>query len=69
MVLKKIQNILGLASAKEVREKFDDEIANIILDERRIVFWRFGVPFGAMFGALVLIVLMVTAQIMRYLYG
>lgn len=69
MILKKIQNILGLASAKEVREKFDEEIANIILDERRIVFWRFGVPFGAMFGAFVLIVLMVTAQIMRYLYG
>lgn len=69
MVLKKIQNILGLASTAEVREKFDEEIANIILEERRIVFWRFGVPFGAMFGAFVLIVLMITAQIMRYLYG
>jgi len=69
MVLNKIQDILGLASSGEVREKFDEEFANIILDERRIVFWRFGVPMGAMFGAFVLIVLMIVTSIMRYLYG
>lgn len=69
MVLKKLQDILGLASADEVYEKFDEEIATVILDERRIVFWRFGVPFGAMFGAFVLILLMIITSIMRYLYG
>lgn len=68
-MIQKIQNFIGLASADEVREKFDDDLAQIILDERRIVFWRLGLPFGAMFGALVLILLMLFSQIMGYLYG
>jgi hypothetical protein len=48
---------MGLATAKEVREKFDDDIAQIILDERRIAFWRFGVPLGGILGALILLLL------------
>jgi len=31
----------GLASKKEVLEKFGDEIGTVIIEERRIVFWKF----------------------------
>ena len=69
MILDKLTQIIGLATAKEVREKFDEDIAQIILDERRIVFWRFGLPIGAMLGALILLLLITITQLMRYLYG
>lgn len=69
MILDKLTRIIGLATAEEVRGKFDEDIAQIILDERRIVFWRFGVPLGGMLGALVLLLLIAIAQLMRYLYG
>ena len=69
MILDKIHQIFGLATTKEVREKFDDDIAQIILDERRIAFWRFGVPLGAMLGALILLLLITITQLMRFLYG
>jgi hypothetical protein len=69
MILDKLTQIMGLATAKEVREKFDEDIARIILDERRIAFWRFGVPLGAMLGALILLLLIIITQLMRYLYG
>lgn len=67
-MIDKIQKFIGLASADEVREKFDEDLAQVILDERRIVFWRLGLPLGAMFGAFVLIILIIVAQVMRYLY-
>lgn len=69
MVLDKLTQIMGLATAKEVREKFDEDIAQIILDERRIAFWRFGVPLGAMLGALILLLLIISTSLMRYVYG
>jgi len=69
MILDKLTQIMGLATVKEVHEKFDDNIAQIILDERRIAFWRFGVPLGAMLGALILLLLITITQLMRYLYG
>jgi len=69
MILDKLNNLFGLATEKEVREKFDDDIAQIILDERRIVFWRFGVPMGSMLGALILLLLITITQLMRYIYG
>lgn len=69
MVIRKITKYLGLAPADEVREKFDENIAQVILDERKIVFWRFGMPFGAMFGAFVMWLLILTSQVMRFLYG
>jgi hypothetical protein len=69
MILNKINQIFGLASEEEVREKFDDDIAQIILDERRIAFWRFGVPLGGILGALILLLLIAIAQLMRFLYG
>lgn len=69
MILDKINQIFGLASEEEVREKFDDDIAQIILDERRIAFWRFGVPLGGILGALILLLLITITQLMRYLYG
>ena len=69
MILNKINQIFGLASEEEVREKFDDDIAQIILDERRIAFWRFGVPLGGILGALILLLLITITQLMRFLYG
>ena len=69
MILDKLTRIMGLATAKEVREKFDEDIAQIILDERRIAFWRFGVPFGGILGALILLLLITITQLMRYIYG
>ena len=69
MILDKINQIFGLASENEVREKFDDNIAQIILDERRIAFWRFGVPLGGILGALILLLLIIITQLMRFLYG
>lgn len=69
MILNKLTRIMGLATAKEVREKFDDNIAQIILDERRIAFWRFGVPLGGILGAFILLLLITITQLMRYLYG
>ena len=69
MILDKINQIFGLATEEEVREKFDDDIAQIILDERRIVFWRFGVPLGGILGALILLLLITITQLMRFLYG
>lgn len=69
MILDKLTKMFGLATQEEVREKFDEDLAQIILDERRIVFWRFGVPLGGMLGALVLLLLITITQIMRYIYG
>ncbi len=46
----------GLATRDEVYEKFGEEVGNIIIDERKIVFWRLGwiwaIP-GTIFGIII----------------
>ena len=40
-----------LATKQEIEDKFDGEMATIILEERKIVFWFYGIPIGAFIGA------------------
>ncbi|VVB61059.1 Uncharacterised protein [uncultured archaeon] len=46
----------GLASKEEVIAKFGDEAGKAIIEERRLVFWKFGFLW-AIFGAVVIIFL------------
>lgn len=45
-----------LATTEQIMEKFDEKTANAIIEDRRIIFWHYGLPFGAMFGALVMLI-------------
>lgn len=56
-------NRTDLAPKSEVYDKFGEEMGQIIIDERRIVFWKYGLPIGATFGAFVLILLIMFTYI------
>ncbi len=51
-----------IASPEEVKAKFDPEMAEIILAERRIVFWRYA-PFWAMFGSAVTLMILIVSKL------
>ena len=40
-----------LATKQEIEDKFDGDMAQIILEERKIVFWFYGIPIGTFIGA------------------
>lgn len=53
---KKITFDYGLAPAKEVYEKFGLELGKIIIDERRIVFWKFAWVWGVIGAAIYVVI-------------
>ena len=46
-----------LANKQEIEDKFDGEMAQIILEERKIVFWAYGIPIGTFIGAATTIII------------
>ena len=62
--MSKIRDILfqPLVSKKEIIDTFGDEMGQIIIEERIIVFYRYGLPAGAFIGVLILFVFMFVRQ-------
>lgn len=62
--MSKISDILfqPLVSKKEIIDTFGDEMGQIIIEERMIVFYRYGLPAGACIGGLILFVFMFVSQ-------
>ena len=46
-----------LATKQEIEDKFEEEMAQIILEERKIVFWAYGIPIGTFIGAATTIII------------
>lgn len=59
-----IRNIITqpLVSKKEVFETLGPEMGKIVIEERQIVFYRYGLPIGAFIGALILIIFIFVKQ-------
>ena len=59
-----IRNILSqpLVSKEEVLETLGPEMGKIVIEERQIVFYRYGLPAGAFIGALILIIFIFVKQ-------
>ena len=51
-----------IATPEEVRQKFDPEMADLILAERRLIFWRYA-PFWSMFGAAVTLMILIFSRL------
>lgn len=59
-----LRNIIfePLVSKKEVYDTLGPEMGKILIEERQIVFYRYGLPVGAFIGALILIILIFVGQ-------
>lgn len=62
--MSKIRDILfqPLVSKKEILDTFGEKMGQIIIEERMIVFYRYGLPTGASIGVLILFVFLFVKQ-------
>lgn len=58
-----------LATKDEVYERLGPEMGEIVIEERRIVFYRYGIPIGAFIGSSLLFLLIYLSQYARVFYG